>query len=100
MSELVRTIVASEPAIRNRSLDGFCREASAGSLLEECEALEQLRRSSGNFYERVRALAFLAAIHRYHLPGLPGVALQGRIPVKGHAHMLERRFEEAIRCFL
>lgn len=100
MSELVRSIVSSEPAIRNRSLEGFCKDAPAESLLKECEALEQLRRTSANFYERVRALVFLAAIHRYHLPGRAGVAAQGRIPVTGHAHMLERRFEEAIRCYL
>ena len=100
MSELVRTIVSADPAIRNRSIEGLCREASAGSLLAECEALEQMRRTSANFYERVRALIFLAAIHRYHLPGLPGVSPRGRIPVVGYAHMLARRFEEAIRCFL
>ena len=67
MSELVRTIVSADPAIRNRSIEGLCRKASAESLLAECEALEQLRRTSANFYERVRALIFLAAIHRYHL---------------------------------
>jgi hypothetical protein len=100
MSELVRTIVAAEPDIRNRPLEGLCGEATSGGLLAECEALEQLRRTSGNFYERVRALTFLAAIHRYHLAGKPGVAEERRIPVDGHRHMLERRFEEAIRCFL
>jgi len=99
MSELVRTIVSAEPAIRNRSLESFCKQASTESLLRECEALEQLRRSSGNLYERVRALAFLSAIHRYHLPGRSEVAPQGRIPVGGYAHMLARRFEEAIRSF-
>ncbi len=100
MSELVRTIVASEPAIRNRPLEGFCRGASTDRLLEECNALERLRHSSGNFYERVRALAFLSAIHRYHMPGRPEVACEGHIPAAGYAHMLERRFEEAIRSFL
>ena len=100
MGELVRTIVSTEDGIRNRSLESFCGKASAGSLLAECEGLEQLRRTSANFYERVRALVFLSAIHRYHLPAKPGVASQGRIPVAGYTHMLERRFEEAIRCFL
>ncbi|MGO9239302.1 MAG: UTP--glucose-1-phosphate uridylyltransferase [Bryobacteraceae bacterium] len=100
MSELVRTIVSTDPAIRNRSLEGLCRGASAASLLAECEALERLRHSSGNLYERVRALAFLAAIQRYHLAARPEIASRGHIPADGYAHLLARHFEEAIRCFL
>ncbi len=108
MSELVRTIVSGEAEIRNRPLEGFCQGASCEDLLAECEALEQLRRSSGNIYERVRALVFLAAIHRYHLPGSlacsvdgeTGANTEGRVPAAGYAHMLERRFEEAILSFL
>jgi hypothetical protein len=100
MSELVRTIVSTQPAIRNRSLDRLCRNSSIDGLLAECEALEQLRRTSTNFYQRVRALTFLAAIHRYHLPAQPGMSSRGQIPFEGYAHMLARHFEEAIRCFL
>jgi hypothetical protein len=100
VSEWVRTIVSTEPAVRDRSLESLCRGASTEDLLAGCAALEQARHASANLYERVRALVFLAAIHRYYLPGRSGLAGQGRIPAGGHVHMLERRYEEAIRCFL
>jgi hypothetical protein len=48
----------------------------------------------------VRSLFFLSAIHRFYLPGKPGVASQGRVPFSGYTHLLQRRFEEAIREFL
>jgi UDP-N-acetylglucosamine pyrophosphorylase len=66
--KLVQIITASDPAIRNRSLDAICRAASLNELLAECEALEKFRQRSENLYERVRALFFLYAIHRFHLP--------------------------------
>ena len=59
MSELWRIIASDDPAVRNRSLDAFCRAATAGVLLEECGVLDRHRRSSGNLYHRVRALFFL-----------------------------------------
>ena len=68
-----RIITSSDPQVRDRSLDAFCRDASVDGLLLECEALERLRRPSDNLYERVRALFFLYAIHRFHLPCEPGV---------------------------
>jgi hypothetical protein len=43
-------------------------------LLEECAGLDRLRRESENLYERVRALLFLSAIHRFHLPRAVGHA--------------------------
>ena len=43
--------------------------ASAEALLAECAALDAFRRQSDNLYERVRALFFLYAIYRFHLPG-------------------------------
>ena len=42
--------------------------ASIDQLLAECAALDRFRRDSDNLYERVRALFFLYAIHRFHLP--------------------------------
>ena len=59
MSELVRTITARDPELRNRPLEAFCRSADAAGLLAECEALERFRRSSDNLYERVREQFFL-----------------------------------------
>ena len=100
MSRLAAIITASDPDLRNRSLDDFCRAASLDELLRECEALDELRRSSDNLYERVRALFFLYSIHRFHVPLKPGAALRGTIPFPGFAHLLKRRFEEALDVFL
>ena len=100
MSTLTEIILATDPQIRNRSLDAFCRTASLANLLAECEALEQLRRTSNNLYERVRALFFLYAIHRFHLPLKEGMHSKGLIPFDGYNNLLNRRFEEAIDVFL
>ena len=93
-------ITASDPATRNQSLDAFARAASLSELLAECADLEHFRQSSDNLYERVRALFFLYAIHRFHLPGKPGMNTRGLVPFKGYAHLLQRRFEEALEVFL
>jgi hypothetical protein len=99
MSRLVSIITAADPATRNQSLDAFCRQASLAELRAECAALEEFRQRSDNLYERVRALFFLYAIHRFHLPGiLP--ATRSLIPFEGYTHLLNRRFEEAIEIFL
>jgi REP element-mobilizing transposase RayT len=97
---LTQLITATDAATRNQSLDALCAEATAAELLVECEALDQFRRGSENLYERVRALFFLYAIHRFHLPGKLAQAGAGLIPFKGYEHWLNRRFEEAIECFL
>ena len=97
---LIKIILSDDPKIRDSSLDGFCRDASVETLLAECESLEQFRRASENLYERVRALFFLYAIHRFHLPSKPGYATKGNVPFEGYNHLLSRRFEEAIDAFL
>jgi hypothetical protein len=100
MSELIRIITADVPETRDSSLDAFCRAASLQTLLEECAALDDFRRNCTNLYQRVRALFFLHAIHRYHLPTKPGFATRGFIPFNGYEHLLKRRFEEAAETFL
>ncbi len=100
MSELAPIITSADPEVRNRSLDAFCRQVSLPQLLQECTALERLRRESGNLYERVRALFFLYAIHRFHIPLKPGVSTRTLIPFEGYSQLLKRRFEEAIAVFL
>jgi hypothetical protein len=99
MSLLTEIITSADPGVRNQSLDAFCRNASMKQLLAECEELETFRRQSQNLYERVRALFFLYAIHRFHMPAKPGMNLRGFIPFQGHTHLLQRRFEEAIKVF-
>ena len=101
MSELVGVITSSDPAVRNRSLESFCRKATLAELLAECEALDRFRRSSENLYERVRALFFLYAIHRFHVGQVsrPAHSLPN-IPFSGYTCLLKRRFHEAIDLFL
>jgi hypothetical protein len=98
--KLVQIITSPDPAVRNQSLDAFCQAAGLPELLAECTELETFRRRSENLYERVRALLFLYAIHRFHLPLKPGIGTRNLIPFHGYTHLLERRFEEAITVFL
>jgi UDP-N-acetylglucosamine pyrophosphorylase len=99
-SRLVQIITSLDPAIRNLALETVCKELSLEQLLGEAGDLEQFRRESPNLYDRVRALFFLQAIHRFHLPGKAGVAGHGSIPFKGYEDLLQRRFPEAISFFL
>ncbi|MBI4328056.1 MAG: UTP--glucose-1-phosphate uridylyltransferase [Chloroflexi bacterium] len=98
--KLTKIITAADAAVRNLSLDAFCESATLVELWDECAALESFRQRSGNLYERVRALFFLYAIHRFHLPLKPGLSRQGVVPFEGYEHLLKRRFEEAITIFL
>ncbi len=100
MRRLTGIITAADPALRNLALDVLCREATLAELQDEAAALDRFRRASNNLYERVRALFFLYAIHRFHLPFKPGIRAQALIPFRGYEHLLQRRFEEAIEIFL
>ena len=100
MSELVRIITSRDPEVRNLPLDTVCRDATLEQLYAECASLDAFRRRSHNLYERVRALFFLYAIHRFHLPKRFGHGQAGKIPYDGVVHLLKRRFEEAIEIFL
>ena len=85
--------------------------------------LDEFRRSCDNLYQRVRALFFLYAIHRFHLPERrAAIARAGGGDVlesayecdadeegqteryvfcpKGYAALLERRFDQSIDYFL
>ncbi len=97
---LIEIICSDDPAIRNQSLDEHCASLNRDQLLSICADLDQFRRECDNLYQRVRALFFLYAIHRFHLPR----ELQGRecgsIPFAGYENLLSRRFYEAISEFL
>ena len=99
-SRLIEIIEANDPAVRNTPLDQVCQEASLDDLLTECRILDQYRQECGNLYHRVRALFFLYAIHRFHIPRHSGLAQRGLVPFEGYAHLLARRFPEAIDSFL
>jgi hypothetical protein len=96
---LTDIIRSSDPAVRNRPLEAACAPLPFPALLAECDALEAFRRESGNLYDRVRALFFLYAIHRFHLPARPELPADGRIPYPGVERLLDRRFDEAVRVF-
>ncbi len=105
MPDLISIITAADPSRRNQSLDEVCASLSAPELLDQCARLEEFRRTSDNLYERVRALFFLYAIHRFHLP--EKLSLRNStgekpalIPFHGYEQLLQRRFEEAIDRFL
>jgi len=97
---LLEIITSADPQIRNQSLDAVCAKASASELLVACAELDAFRRRSENLYERVRALFFLYAIHRFHLPAKIPAGADGMISFKGFEHLLQRRFEEALEQFL
>src|SRR5216117_1493246 len=90
-TDLIDLIAATDRALRDRPLDSACAGHSTRQLLEQCAALDTLRRRSDNLYERVRALLFLYAIHRFHLParfldgsGSTPPGSRGHIPFKGY----------------
>ena len=99
MSRFTSVITASGSE-RDTSLDALCQGATIETLAEECRALDDFRRTCDNLYERVRALFFLYAIHRFHIPTLSSAAAPALIPYAGFENLLNRRFEEAIESFL
>jgi hypothetical protein len=101
VSELWSIITATDPNVRNRSLEIFCSRATTTELIAEATDLESRRRTSDNLYDRVRALFFLYAIHRFHLPLRSEVSsAKTLIPYSGVERLLSRRYEEAISIFL
>ena len=107
MSNLIDIITGQDADRRNQSLESACEGLTLNDLLEQSSSLDSFRRRSENLYERVRALFFLYAIHRFHLPhkllgrtGAGSGASRPLIPFKGYEHLLQRRFEEAIDHFL
>jgi hypothetical protein len=101
VSELWSIITATDPERRNRSLDSFCSRASTAALIVEAADLETRRHTSENLYDRVRALFFLYAIHRFHLPlRSESASSKSLIPYAGVERLLNRRYEEAISIFL
>ncbi len=99
-SDLIQLITSPDMAVRNRSLEQSIEGWDADQLVAECRRLDGFRRSCTNLYERVRALFFLSAIYRYHLPARLAQDAYGRVSYAGFVHLLNRRFDEAIDAFL
>src|SRR3954464_13558058 len=101
MTHRLRPVITSaDPDVRDTPLDALCRTASLDDLLAECADLERFRRGADNLYERVRALFFLYALYRFHLPARPELPRAGKVPFEGHRRLLHRRFDEAVQVFL
>ena len=100
MNPLIKIITSDIPRVRNQSLDSICDDADLKGLLKHCKELDQFRRDSNNLYHQVRALFFIAAIFRYHIPPKLSRDNNGRISFPGYELLLERRFGEAIDRFL
>jgi hypothetical protein len=100
VSPFIDAITARDSATRDLSLEELCRGLTLDRLLSECEALDRFRRASDNLYERVRALFFLYAIHRFQIPLCEPRGAGATIPFQGYSDLLKRRFEEAIDIFL
>ncbi len=97
---LVSIITAEDSDTRDRPLAEICTPLDPTALLSECAELDSFRRSSDNLYHRVRAIFFLQAIYRFHLPEKLPAGDSGSIPFDGYEDLLGRRFEEAIDTFL
>ena len=101
-SKLREIITAKDRDKRDTSLEAICKALSFEELVAECESLDRFRRESDKLYERVRALFFLYAIHRFYLPAkLEGMSTEGAtVSFEAYAHLLGRRFAEALDHFL
>ncbi len=96
----LREIITSEdPTIRNLSLEEACHGRNLEALLAECTDLDIFRRNATNLFERVRAMIFLHALYRFHLPSR-NLRPEGLVPYASYTHLLERRFDEAIDALL
>lgn len=95
-SGVLDLITSEQEAVRNRDLAAWVEEQSYAGVLAGCAELDRFRREEPNLYRRVRALFFLHALHRYHLPRFSELPEEGKIPFETVEHLLKRRFEESI----
>jgi hypothetical protein len=100
MESLLDILTSSDPAVRHRSLAAACAGQSLETLLDATRTLDDFRRQATNLYQRVRALFFLAAIHRYEIPPRLATSSPSGISSLAYRHLLERRFAESIDEFL
>ncbi len=100
MSRLIQILTSADRDVRDTPIEVALRGMSAQQLLAEANSLDQFRRTTINLYDRVRALLFLYAIHRFFLPNAAGYPQTGSLPYAGAQHLLARRFDEAIDTFL
>lgn len=98
VSELIERITSSDDTVRHQPFDAWTAATDFDTWVEAATALDRFRRGAGSLYERVRALAFLTALHRFHI----GMRAGGTslIPYRAVEHIRGRRFEAAIEALL
>lgn len=99
-SPFIETITTTDADRRNRSIDKLVESCDLADLLTATQELETFRLETDNLYHAVRALFFLYAIHRFHLPKQADCKAEARTPYTAVSHLRERRFEEAIQCLI
>lgn len=97
---LTELITSSDEVARDRSLFECCAELSDTVLLRECKDLDAFWAGSDNLYERVRALMFLYALHRFILPERGLCPDYSPVPQKPVEQLFSRRYAHAIRELL
>ena len=100
MSRLIEIITSSDKTERDTPLEEAVQDMSFEDLTLECESLDEFRRTRESLYEKVRALFFLFAIHRFYLPKHYTKNQVGLLSFEANQLVLNRRFEEGIDCFL
>lgn len=99
-ARFIEVLTSQDEQVRHSPVESLCEDLGAQELWEVCLALDEFRRDCDNLYERVRALFFIYAICRFHLPERIRDTAAGRIPAAAHNHLLERRFSEAVDTLL
>ena len=102
--DLIAMITTSDPAVRNRSLDGFCRTADVAALARRGPRAgclppperEPLRAGAGHVLSGRHLSLPPAGQAAAPASGYPAKAL---VPFEGYTRLLGRRFEEAIDEF-
>lgn len=100
MSQLITIITSQDKSVRDTPLDEAIQDLSFDELIHECSALDEFRRTRESLYEKVRALFFLYALHRFHLPKHYHPTEAGLLSFAANDLILNRRFEEGIDLFL
>jgi hypothetical protein len=100
MARLLNILTSKDRETRDTPIEVALKGLSIEQLLSEARDLDAFRRTTTNLYERVRALLFLHAIHRFFLPAHANYPTTGSLPYVGYQHLLARRFDEAIDVFL
>ena len=100
MSNLVPLITSADKTERDTPLEEAIDGLTFKELELECRTLDAFRRKSSNLYEKVRALFFLHALHRFHLPEHYTPKQAGLLSFEANELILNRRFEEGIDLLL